>query len=283
MTVSKLATVKDYSWQSTGHFGQIARKPIDIIVLHHNGGTNPNSVPSVWLTREASAHYQVEPNKIISCLDEDITAWHCGAVDYDNNSHTIGIEHLNSTGAPDWKVDPKTQENSAQLVAEICKRRNIPIDRNHIKKHKEMPGTATDCSGGLDIDWIVNRAKQIAGGSTATPQKPVAPAPTKPNLVVDGYWGTEASFSYTVQAIQQALCNAGIKVKVDGYRGPETYRGLQKYYGTTADGVISVPSQLVSKMQKIYKMSIVDGKISSPSNLIKAVQSGLNQNGKLKK
>lgn len=169
MTVSKLAERTDYGWQSGGHFGQIPRKPIDKIVLHHNGGCGSGVVPNCWKTRQASAHYQIENGTIISCLDEDVTAWHCGAIGYDNNSHTIGIEHQNSTGVPNWLVSNENQEKSAKLVAEIATRRGIPIDRNHIVRHNEMPGTATDCSGGLDIDWIVKRAKEIAGGVQPTP------------------------------------------------------------------------------------------------------------------
>lgn len=166
MTVSKLATINKYDWQSGGNFGQIIRKPINKIVLHHNAGTGINVVPNCWVSRQASAHYQIENGTIISCLDEDITGWHCGAAGADNNSHTIGIEHQNSTGAPDWKVSAENQEKSAQLVAEICQRRNIPIDRNHIVRHREMPNCQTACSGGLDIEWIVKRAKEIAGQAT---------------------------------------------------------------------------------------------------------------------
>lgn len=177
MTFSKLTNRIETAWQSAEHFGGIARKPIDIIVLHHNGGTGTGVVPNCWIQREASAHYQIENGEIIGCLDEDITAWACGVKGYDNNSHTISIEHQNSTGAPNWLVSQQNQEKSAQLVAEIATRRNIPIDRNHILRHREMPGTSTDCSGGLDIDWIVARAKQIVGqGGTPSP-KPI-PAPT---------------------------------------------------------------------------------------------------------
>jgi hypothetical protein len=163
MTISPVATIRDFAWQSSKHFGG-TRKPIDILVLHHNAGTNFNAVPNVWLTRQASAHYQVGPNAIKACLDEDIVAWHAGATNYDNNSHTIGIENVNSAGAPNWPVAQATQENCARLVAEICKRRGIPIDRNHIKGHREMPGCATTCPGGLNLDWIVKRAKEINGG-----------------------------------------------------------------------------------------------------------------------
>ena len=118
-------------------------------------------------------------------LFRSITAWHCGAYGVDNNSHTIGIEHQNSTGAPDWLVSNENQEKSAQLVADIAKRYGIPLDRNHIVRHREMPKCNPVCSGGLDIDWIVNRAKQINGQATSTP----TPTSSKPNPVVTVSYG----------------------------------------------------------------------------------------------
>ena len=79
-------------------------------------------------------------------------------------------------------------------------------------------------------------------------------------------------------------------VAVDGSWGPDLTRNLQRYFGTTVDGVISgqpknrstqnIPSakygtsgsNLIRAMQRHYKCKIVDGKISNPSNLIKTMQ-----------
>ncbi len=79
-------------------------------------------------------------------------------------------------------------------------------------------------------------------------------------------------------------------VAVDGSWGPDLTRNLQRYFGTTVDGVISgqpknrstqnIPSavygtsgsNLIRAMQRHYGCEIVDGKISNPSNLIKAMQ-----------
>src|SRR5699024_1530762 len=79
-------------------------------------------------------------------------------------------------------------------------------------------------------------------------------------------------------------------VAVDGSWGPDLTRNLQRYFGTTVDGVISgqpknrrtqnIPSakygtsssNLIRAMQRHYGCKIVDGKISNPSNLIKTMQ-----------
>ena len=55
-----------------------------------------------------------------------------------------------------------TIRNSAKLVADICKRYNIPITRDRIKRHGEI--TKTQCCGGLDIDKLVKYAQDIANG-----------------------------------------------------------------------------------------------------------------------
>jgi hypothetical protein len=56
---------------------------------------------------------------------------------------------------------------SVQLVKEICARYGIPIDRAHIRKHKEVadPNNTTSCPDSLDIDRIV----AMANGSWAAP------------------------------------------------------------------------------------------------------------------
>jgi len=296
MVVSKLATIKDYSWQSSGHFGQIPRKPIDMIVLHHNDGTNFDAVPNIWLTREASAHYQIGPTQIKSCLDESITAWHCGANGYDNNSHTIGIEHVNSTLAPDYLVDPRTEENSAQLVVDIATRYNIPIDRQHIVKHKEMPGCQTDCCGGLRIDWIVARALQIVGKSNS-----VSTAPEKHLLNVDGLWGLDtwhiiqrsAGLSednvISSQSLNSKKLLAGITMPVEyvlsqNAKGSLAIQHIQKYFGSDPDGLLGIKSikdmQTVLKKKGLYS-GLIDGTLDKPSQTIIGLQKLLNLGIKL--
>ena len=139
-------------------------------------------------------------------------------------------------------------------------------------KGGDQTGHETNISNYYNYPW--NCYLRFTGATSSNNEK----------LDVDGFWGSESVFSYTVLGIQKALNAAGIKVKIDGYRGPETYGGLQQFYGTTVDKAISVPvSDLITKMQKIYGMSIIDGGLSSPSNLIKAVQIELNNSGKLKR
>ena len=86
---------------------------------------------------------------------------------------------------------------------------------------------------------------------------------------------------------------------VDGYLGRLTITALQRYFGTPQDGVISKPSMMVKKLQRLlgvqtdgYMGTItmralqrrmgtpVDGVISEPSMMVKELQRRLNK-GKL--
>ena len=121
-----------------------------------------------------SAHYEVTPTEIIGCVGEQYSAWHAGGTGGSDkpkinnpNGRSIGIENVNSSGAPNWSVDHKTIINCARLVADICKRYGIPIDRKHVLGHKEV--TATACPGGIDVDEVVKLAKEYANWSTQGP------------------------------------------------------------------------------------------------------------------
>lgn len=176
---------------------------IDYIVIHHNATTNKNVAMNTWLqsgSAQTSAHYEVTPTEIIGCISESDAAWHCGGTGGSDrpkmsypNQRSIGIENVNSSGAPKWSVDHRTVVNCAKLVADICKRYGIPCDRSHVLAHKEV--TSTACPGGLNVNEVVKLAKGYLGGKTpSTPSKPSAPR--KP--VSSGWISQRASFTVTV-------------------------------------------------------------------------------------
>ena len=124
--------------------------------------------------RGASAHYGIPYNgyndaPIHQYVAEGNIAWHCGrfytdAADPLANVNTIGIEHADN-GAYNNPRPDALYECSSQLVREICKRYGIPIDRAHIRKHKEVSVSPTACPDSLDIDRIV----AMAAGPAPTP------------------------------------------------------------------------------------------------------------------
>ena len=105
--------------------------------------------------------YGIGDKDIHQYVKEEDTAWHASNLTV--NRESIGIEHEGGWLLEDkrsrQKPSSETHATSAKLVADICKRYGIPIDRNHIKLHKEYRATA--CPGSLDVDWIIQAANEI--------------------------------------------------------------------------------------------------------------------------
>lgn len=134
---------------------------INKIVMHWIVGDLASSdITFSRSTRLASAHYGVGPNEIHQYVKEEDTAWHASNLTV--NRESIGIEHeggkLLLDGTREKPIE-STLQRSAQLVADICKRYNLPIDRNTIHVHNEYK--ATICPGTLDVDRIMQLAKTI--------------------------------------------------------------------------------------------------------------------------
>lgn len=121
---------------------------IQYVVIHHNAGNlTVEGCWSVWQTREASAHYQVEAGGRIGQLvwDKD-TAWH--AANALANQRSIGIEHANNSTTA-WTVSEATLENGAHLVAALCVYYKLgrPMWMRNIFPHSYF--AATGCPGAL--------------------------------------------------------------------------------------------------------------------------------------
>lgn len=161
-----------YSNLSKGVSGY-GRMTIDRIVIHHNATTNKNVAMQTWYENSGnwtSAHYEIADNEIWGCVGEQYVAFHSG--DATMNRRSIGIEHLNATGEPNWTISEATYKSSAKLIADICKRYNIPIDAAHIIPHKQVSATA--CPGGIDMAKLIRMTQEVAHGGTVAKSAPVA-------------------------------------------------------------------------------------------------------------
>lgn len=129
-----------------------------MIVLHTMVGTVAGSTahfknPAV----PAAAHYGVGFNgSITQWIPENVTCYH--ANNYLVNQRSVGIEHEDMGNGQAVRPDA-LYEASARLVADIARANNIPLDREHVKKHNEISATA--CPGSLDVDRILRRAKEL--------------------------------------------------------------------------------------------------------------------------
>ena len=150
------------------------------IVLHTEDATDS----SAWATfndpsKQRSAHYLVGENgEVLHAVSEGDTAWH--AANWIVNESSIGIEHEDKGNYNDPVRTDAEYANSAELVADICRRYGIPcvkveVGSNHmpvgpgIVLHKEVSQSGTACPDGLDWARIIRQAQAILGGVTPSP------------------------------------------------------------------------------------------------------------------
>lgn len=207
---------------------------IDRVIIHDTEGTFIQSVD--WMAQVGtSAHYIISsggdtsPSRVTGGLiwqlvrERDV-AYHAGNLEY--NKRSIGIEHEGyATAATRWYT-PAMMLASAKLVAGICRRYTIPIDRAHIIGHNEVPDPDhvgqfggmnhhTDPGAGWDWANYINLITMFFNPPPASPNPfNIPPAtwvlPYLINLAVDG-WPIAAPYqavlgdgkSYTVQAFER--------------------------------------------------------------------------------
>lgn len=151
-------------------------KKINKIVVHYNAGDlTVEGCYSVWQTRQASAHYQVESNGRIGQLVWDAdTAWHCG--NFSQNQQSIGIEHANKSGGT---ITETCLDAGAHLVAALCKYYGLgrPEWLKNVFPHKYF--ASTSCPGqiyGTQKDAYIKRAQQWYDSMTGSASAPSTPS-----------------------------------------------------------------------------------------------------------
>lgn len=154
-------------------------RTIDRIVIHiTDGGSriagtigwfqNPDQRDSNGNHITVSAHYVVgQDGEVVQMVRDNDVAWHASAV----NGRSIGIEHVAHKRRPAQPARPATETRratrarpavdalppsddqyraSAQLVAWLCQRHGVPVDREHIIGHREAsPRDNHDCPSGM--------------------------------------------------------------------------------------------------------------------------------------
>ena len=237
---------------------------------HANLQSNGNSRAANW-------HWQVDDKQAIQSFTHDFSLFAAGDGKGTGNRDSVHIEIcVNSDG--DYV---KAVKNAAALTRKIMAEENIPLSR--VVQHNHWSGK--NCPTGLrqgreGLNWhkFISLVKGVDVEQASKPQvKPQSkPSKVKPQTT---------------------------KLAVDGYWGHATTRALQRYFGTTVDGVISgqpdnasvrsIPSarvgkggsQLIAAMQKRFSSGKADGIISADSLLIRALQQryGTTVDGKVSK
>jgi len=137
-------------------------KKIEYVVIHWFGvGTINGAIASFQNpSRQASAHYLISDKRVVQMVDEKDCAWHCGNLDM--NQRSIGIEN---DANPDKELSEASYRTCGKLLREICDRYQIPLDREHIKRHSEIK--KTQCCGTISVEKLI----EIAKGDEVTEQE----------------------------------------------------------------------------------------------------------------
>ncbi|MCX3062686.1 N-acetylmuramoyl-L-alanine amidase [Streptomyces beihaiensis] len=144
--------------------------PIDMVVIHVTQGSYRGALkvfrdPS----HEAAAHYVVRKDGHVAQMVREMdVAFHAGNRAY--NERSVGIEHEGFVDRRESFTDAMLAA-SARLTAGICGRYGIPVDREHVIGHVEVPGT-DHTDPGPYWDWdrymrLVRRARERGAGAAA--------------------------------------------------------------------------------------------------------------------
>ncbi len=139
------------------HYSTRSGTDIDTIVIHTVQGSYSGCIS--WFqnpSSEVSAHYVVRSSdgQITQMVALNNRAWHAGNSNY--NARSIGIEHEGYVADPGrWYTDAMYR-STARLVRWLADRYNVPMDRQHIIGHYQIPRSgsggacatnATNCGG----------------------------------------------------------------------------------------------------------------------------------------
>jgi N-acetyl-anhydromuramyl-L-alanine amidase AmpD len=104
---------------------------------------------------ELSSHYVVGPNRACQILDDDLTAWHAGDLDYTH----LGI-YIAQSRADDAFTDRENQA-AAAIVRDWCLKYNLPMEHLTNDQQPGIIGNSETSSGksrrlsdpGLEFNW----------------------------------------------------------------------------------------------------------------------------------
>ena len=230
-----------YNWSPNCTGGRGGNK-INAIVLHHAATTNFDQIGATFQnkSRATSAHFGVAPGRVCQYVDINNTAWHCG--NWKGNQQTIGIEHVNASGAPNWDISEETIKTGAELLANLAKQlgwSHLDIGKN-VKFHSDFKSTY--CPGKIRDAGLGVKEVQLANeilGTGNVPQPSVQAQPKQQNSN-----GGYLSFDYNGNVREQPTTNSrivctyakGTWIKYVGYVHGQTVSGSDKWLKTAVHG-----------------------------------------------
>ncbi len=207
-----------------------------------------------------SAHYTVRSNDghIGQSLEEKDIGYHAG--NWTHNQTSVGIEHEGFISDPSWYT-AAMYRSSARLTAYLCRKYRIPVDRNHIFGHNEVPGCSGSGGGaGCHVDpgrhWDWPRYMRLVRNYTNPTYQQIVNNATPGRFRAPKTWGVSSfnsqcygnNYRFTNPVRQQDTRRAMYKVRIPttgDYRiwawwpADSGYNGRTRYLIRTASGWVS--------------------------------------------
>lgn len=134
----------------------LAERPNDMkinYIVIHNTETSFQDALSLFSTpTHTSANYVIssDKGKIVEMVRPKNVAWHAG--NWYINSHSIGIEHEGYAADGGVWYTENMYRSSAALVKYLAAKYDIPLDRQHIIGHDNVPGLTPVAQKGMHWD-----------------------------------------------------------------------------------------------------------------------------------
>ncbi|MFJ8008254.1 N-acetylmuramoyl-L-alanine amidase [Streptomyces fagopyri] len=125
---------------------------IDYIVIHDTEAYLPSMLRTVQNPKEPSWHYSIRSSNgsVTQHVRVRDMAWHSG--NQMVNARSIGIEHEGFLKQPDTWYTEQMYRTSARLVRYLAKKYDVPLDRQHILGHDNVPAPTASSIPGMHDD-----------------------------------------------------------------------------------------------------------------------------------
>ncbi|MDG4533227.1 peptidoglycan recognition family protein [Streptomyces sp. AV19] len=124
----------------------------EFIVVHDTEATWEKTLQLIKDPAYVSWNYTIRSSDghIAQHVPTKDVAWHAG--NWYVNSKSVGIEHEGFLARPDAWYTEEMYRTSARLVRHLADRLGIPLDRQHILGHDNVPGTTPSSVKGMHTD-----------------------------------------------------------------------------------------------------------------------------------
>ncbi|MCX4511070.1 N-acetylmuramoyl-L-alanine amidase [Streptomyces sp. NBC_01619] len=129
-----------------------ASQAVEYIVIHDTEATWDTTLQLVQNPEYVSWQYSLRSSDghVAQHLRLKDVGWHAG--NWYVNAKSVGLEHEGFLVSPDAWYTEAMYRSSARLVRYLAKRYDIPLDRQHIIGHDNVPGTLPSTIAGMHTD-----------------------------------------------------------------------------------------------------------------------------------